>query len=908
MSRPSSSKLDIFQECKVSEDSKVAHLVLDPSFDVHQPDRYGWTLLAIAARYGKERTVAALLDERQVNINQTNKHDKSTALYWASREGNVEMVQLLLRKGANPNKAKKNGLTPLLVAAKERQDAVLSTLLQDGSVHIDQTDQHQRTALHYACESEPRSTAFLLLHHGASNVEDKDGITPFHIVCRQKWEDVLDLLLRKIVAEGSTQLLQVRDPFDRLPIHYMVSLQFDQDKKRWRNPQYPAKFCLLSTLFELEKRNLKLTGDYPHKASYLIKDPYGHLPANQAVRFGSDHMVEMLTLADETNAIADNAGKSGYLPLHRALTISYQISKRVSIVELLLKTKNEHGFDDGKYHTKIIQSVRTPDPKGYYPLHLALHFSPSKKIIQLLLEADAQETGTGEVVTTPGPDGFLPIHTALVADDLDDEIVKMLIDYDTKGVSPLTREPKSRKLPIHFAFANSLPSHDQLKKLIDGDWEKKSVYMRDGNGSIALHHLLKIQTKEDDPQEVADLVKLLLFESEKQLFGNNSDVVPEDRYSPLVMIEDRETGMLPLHMAFKYGAPNEVIELLMQFENSNEKHSGPSLIVDKAGKLPLHHACENPTTDPAIIYALLAHSELDTIAAMDKHKNLPLFLALKLQHANAQLLNALLPDRALVRPRKSKSTRGGGGGTKASGRGGIVVVEEGTRSGKQATEFLDKLYEPVVDIELKDLLQTKIMNKTAFCGLVNVDAVEWLYRFSRIAEQIEDYKVNDAILATLDSQTTIDWLNTKSYSRWSVFLLMSDMYAHIAWIVLFIAASKAYLSNLYKEGQEDYNHFGILLLFIASYFLVFRELIELFGNDTLWTYLKDPWNWFENVTIGCVIASGVHFCSPIGNERDIEALLVTTGLFQFTFAVSFLRTTFLAYAQFVGGILNVSDP
>ncbi|CAJ1965696.1 unnamed protein product [Cylindrotheca closterium] len=854
--------MDIFTKFKDPkyEDRQLADLVLHSSLDVHKQDQYGWTLLALAAKTAKPLTAAALIEERNANVDQTNKHDKSTPLFWAAREGDDDIVELLLKHDANPNKATKNGLTPLLVAARERQDKVIKVLLVSPKVNVDQTDHVHRTPLHYACESkpsesEPKSTAKLLIERGASNLPDNNGITPFHIV-------------QEAMAE------------------------------------------LLSALLDLEKRHLKLLGNYPFGASYLVKDPYGHLPANQAVRFGSDHLVEMLTLADETNVLAETLGQSGYSPLHRSLTISYQLSKRESIVEFLLKSKKEHGFDDHKYHAKIIESVRRPDPKGNYPLHLALQFSPSKKIIKLLLEADPYEPGRKQILSIPGSDGFTPLHTAIATDHLDKEIIKMLIKYDKTGETVLTREPKNRKLPIHFSFDKSLPSVDELKAVVDGDWEKRSVYMRDGNGSIALHHLLRKQTKDDDPKLVAALAEILLSESEKQTFGKEDGLPGAEKYSPLVMLEDRDTGMLPLHMAYKYGAPFEVIDLLMKFEDPNEETSRPSLIVDKAGKLPLHHACENPSTNPASIYLLLAHSELDSIAAMedikrenlskyldyiypllenkkldtiaaiDKQKNLPLFLALRLENVDLNLLDALLPDKGSQ----------------------LTEMSSMRRKMEEPKDLLDKISPNTMNEELKELLQQKIESKTAFRGIVNVNAIEWLYHKCRGAG-IEDYKVNDAIMATLDSQTTIDWLNAKSYSRWSVFLLMSDMYGHITWIIVFITASKTYLSNLYLGNNEDYQYSGRILLFVSGYFLIFREAIEVFGNDSLWTYLKDPWNWFEMAAIACVITSGTYFVYE--EQSEIAPLLITTGLFQFAFAVSFLRTTFLAYAQFVGGILNI---
>lgn len=870
---------DIFDRCAVGADKEVAQILSDTSIDIHKQDPHGWTLLAVAAKHGKHAVARRLVD-LGANVNQTNKHDGSTPLFWASKEGDVSMVKVLLSSDANPSIALKNGLTPLLVAAREGRDDVVKVLL-DKDVEVDQRDKHQRTALHYACYTEPRSTAQLLLDRGATNAKDKDGITPFHSACRQKWEDIVDILLEQIVADGDTELLHTKDLFGRLPIHYMVTLQFERDKKRWREPEHPSKFCLLSALFALEKKNLKLLNTYPLGACFLVRDPYGHLPANQAVRMGSDHCIEMLTLADETNEIARHTGDTGYLPLHRALTVSYQISKRASIVEFLLKAKNEHGFDDQLHHAKILESVATPDPKGYLPLHLALTFSPSKKIIHLLLKADAQ--GQGTAISTPGPAGFLPLHMALVDEDVDHEIVEMLIDYDTTGETVLTREPKSGKLPIHYAFDTSLPSYEQLKVLVDGDWERKSIYMRDGQGSIALHYLLQLKIDEKDKKDVAPLVELLLSESEKQTFGQ--DYVSKDSYSPLVAIVDRKTGMLPLHMAFKNSAPNEVIRLLLKYENSAERHTSPSLSLDtKSGKLPLHYACENNSTDPEIIHELLAHSEPETIAVKDKHNKYPLQYALKLQHADADLLNELLPGPAT---------------------GTNELSAERDLQLKESNEQLET-YNVNRDADFKAIFEEEVEDKNIFHGIANIEAYEWLYQMCQ-KENISKSTVNEAITEKLDSQVTIDWLNKKSSDRWSVGLLMSDVYVHCTWIALFINASSRYLANLYNGDDQPYTSYGGFLLLLASYFLFFREGIEFSGNTTFGTYLKDPWNWFENTTIICVIISSIHFLSKPGSEKHIEPLLITTGLLQFAFLTSFLRTTFLAYAQFVGGIVNVRN-
>lgn len=105
-------------------------------------------------------------------------------------------------------------------------------LASSTGINMDQTHLANRTQLNYACESkpgeaEPKSTAELPIERGARHLPDNYGVTPFHIVCRQKCEDVVKLLLKRIGPEGDTQVLCTRDQYGGLPIHYMVPLQLD---------------------------------------------------------------------------------------------------------------------------------------------------------------------------------------------------------------------------------------------------------------------------------------------------------------------------------------------------------------------------------------------------------------------------------------------------------------------------------------------------------------------------------------------------------------------------------------------------------------------------------------------------------------------------------------------------------
>ena len=59
--------------------------------------------------------------------------DGTTALYWAAERNDLEVVDLLLKAGANPNVASRYGYTPLAMAALNGNEKVLARLLDAGA-------------------------------------------------------------------------------------------------------------------------------------------------------------------------------------------------------------------------------------------------------------------------------------------------------------------------------------------------------------------------------------------------------------------------------------------------------------------------------------------------------------------------------------------------------------------------------------------------------------------------------------------------------------------------------------------------------------------------------------------------------------------------------------------------------
>ncbi len=121
--------------------------------------------VADAARHGDRETVRTLLREgADVNAAQG---DGMTALHWAAMHDDVEMAEMLLYAGASLRAATRVGAyTPLLVAGKYGNSAVIATLLRAGA-DANSTTANGTTPLMLAAASGDSGAVRVLLEAGA---------------------------------------------------------------------------------------------------------------------------------------------------------------------------------------------------------------------------------------------------------------------------------------------------------------------------------------------------------------------------------------------------------------------------------------------------------------------------------------------------------------------------------------------------------------------------------------------------------------------------------------------------------------------------------------------------------------------------------------------------------------------
>lgn len=164
----------------------VARYLLDSDLGEGKPtvtakDESDWTPLMIAVSVGADDIVELLL-KNGADPNVGNEAGV-TALHYAASKNRLDSGALLLANTvkANPNARDKLKQTPLHRAAGKGYE-VFCKLLLDNGAKIDPADTQRKTPLHLACEEGHGAVAVMLVERGADpDAEDEDGKRPVEL-------------------------------------------------------------------------------------------------------------------------------------------------------------------------------------------------------------------------------------------------------------------------------------------------------------------------------------------------------------------------------------------------------------------------------------------------------------------------------------------------------------------------------------------------------------------------------------------------------------------------------------------------------------------------------------------------------------------------------------------------------
>ena len=295
------------------------------------------------------------------NVETSDRHD-STALMYASREGDSEMVRILTSQAKTAlNSRNKNGSTALMWAAMRGNIEVLKLLLKHNpelelSEHSGAQSPIARTALFLALDHGFFEAADLLLEAGAS-VEgcDKDGHTALHHMAARGKVRAIEWLVyagvsidAQTTSQSWTALHKAADQGKLNAVEMLLShgACTELRGKEWG-----------TTALDLAANNAHLAvvralAEAGANINHI--DINGRTPLDEACR--RNHL-EVARLLVEQGAFLDTRDRWGYTPLHRACQAGHYPIAKV----LLEKGANPSVIETEHKWTPLQEAVNVND-------------------------------------------------------------------------------------------------------------------------------------------------------------------------------------------------------------------------------------------------------------------------------------------------------------------------------------------------------------------------------------------------------------------------------------------------------------------------------------------------------------------------------------------------------------------
>ncbi|KAI0222177.1 Palmitoyltransferase ZDHHC17 [Lamellibrachia satsuma] len=214
--------------------------LIEGGYDVNQVDRENVSVLHWASINNRSEIVKYYMSKGAV-IDRFGGDLNSTPLHWATRQGHLQMVVLLMSYGADPSLRDGEGCSCIHLATQFNHTTVVAYLIAKGQ-DVDMIDQNGLTPLMWAANRVlgPDPTRLLLTFNASTSVKQTStGNTALHWACAAANHMVISLLIdagANMLALNNTGETPV-DIAARSKNGYIVKLLKREQHERGLGPQ-----------------------------------------------------------------------------------------------------------------------------------------------------------------------------------------------------------------------------------------------------------------------------------------------------------------------------------------------------------------------------------------------------------------------------------------------------------------------------------------------------------------------------------------------------------------------------------------------------------------------------------------------------------------------------------------------
>ncbi|XP_070570373.1 ankyrin-1-like isoform X5 [Ptychodera flava] len=449
------------------------------------------------AAVSKDANLVHKLIQRHANMKvvSENGYDYCTPLHWAAGEGNMDIVRLLLKSGANINaRTSETGLTPLHQAAISGHSETIEFLLLNGAVIEAKDKKDGQTALHLAASQGHRNAVEILIENGA-DVGAKDTetkSTPLHAAAANGQTESAHLLLQyeaDINAQnksGNTALhsaawfghpdvvhlfisyeakLNIENKFGRIPVETARESTQYRGKSKTLRAEIIKMLESADKILKLHEATMKgdvsgvkeFSTDIKEGINVMVEVDYDNTsegdkcsPIHEAAERGDAAVIQVLL--DNGADVNIKTPEWGYTALHRAAQYAHN-----EALDVLLRNNADTEARDFKHgvtalhlaavadHTETVDLLYkhdafldAQDKLGYSPLHRAAG-NGHIRTVKLLLKHGADV----EVINSIHE--HTPLHVAIIHNH--EEVAEELIKYHAR----IDAQNLDGDTPLHLA-------------------------------------------------------------------------------------------------------------------------------------------------------------------------------------------------------------------------------------------------------------------------------------------------------------------------------------------------------------------------------------------------------------------------------------------------------------------------